>query len=336
MMGATAMKRFRMWIMMAILAVTGQTGFAQEWTPVTQDLLKEAKPGYGGLCGVVVDRATGEVIVNVSDRGLYRSTDQGKTWAPLGKPFKGRTEWPGCLMLDPTGGKKLISALVYGAPILVSTDRGETATFLDKKSAHVDWFAADWAGGQFYLTLKHESGDLLLVSRDGGKSFDEVGKGYGPAWIFDDKTAVVAQAKSKTNPAPKLLRTTDAAKTFEPVGDYHAKALPQWYDGALYWLVDGALLRTKDQGKTWEKRGAIKDGRMGPIFGKSADHVLVLTGAGVVESRDGGATWGKAIAPPREMKGVSTLSWLAYDASHDTIYVMKMTSELYRLSRSSK
>src|SRR4051794_34626335 len=91
---------------------------AAEWQPVARDLLAREKPGFGGLCGLLVDRQTGAVYVNLSDRGLYRSTDQGQNWEQLGKPFRGRTEWPGCLLLDPTGqSKRLLIALVYGAPL---------------------------------------------------------------------------------------------------------------------------------------------------------------------------------------------------------------------------
>lgn len=310
---------------------------AQDWRPVTTDLIAREKPGYGGLCGVTVDHATGEVFVNLSDRGIYRSADQGKSWTRLGTTaLKGRTEWPGCLMLDPVGKTKtMVVALVYGAPISVSPDRGETWRSMHPKSSHVDWFAADWSDPNlgFVLTLKHESGDLLLVSRDGGKSFDEVGKGYGPAWIFDGKTAVVAQAKSKTTPMPQILRTTDGAKTFEPVAPYYAKALPRWRKDTLYWVVDGALITTQDQGKTWKKVSALKDGRFGPIFGKDDRHLFVLTGGGIVESTDGGATWSKAIAAPKELKGIGALTWMEYDPRNDVLYVMKMTSELYKLER---
>ncbi len=67
------------------------------------------------------DHATGEVFVNLSDKGLYRSADQGKTWEKQGPVVKGRTEWPGCLLLDPTGkSKRMLMALVYGAPVSVS------------------------------------------------------------------------------------------------------------------------------------------------------------------------------------------------------------------------
>jgi len=321
----------------ALVLCLGATTLAgAQWQPMTVELIQQEKPGYGKLCGVVVDHKTGDVYIDLSDKGLYRSTDQGKSWQRLGKQtIKGRTEWPGCLMLDPLGGKTLVVAFVYGAPIGVSGDRGETWRFMDKKSSHVDWCAVDWSDPEmkFVLTLKHESGDLLLVSRDGGKSFAEVGKGYGPAWIFDSKTAVVAEARSKANPKPGLLRTVDAGLSFIRCADYSTKALPRWHDGTLYWLVDGALIASADKGKNWTKLGDMKDGRFGPVFGKSASHLFVLTGAGVVESTDGGKSWSKAIAPPKELKGISALTWLEYDPIHDNLYLMKMGSELYKLAR---
>jgi hypothetical protein len=326
---------FRWLLSLVPIALVLNPAAAQEWQPVTEELIATEKPGSFNLCGVAVDHATGDLYVNLSDKGLYRSKDAGKSWQRLGMPFKGRTEWPGCLMLDPRGGKRLVIALVYGSPILVSPDLGETWKALDKKSSHVDWCAVDWSDEDptFILTLKHESGDLLLVSRDGGKQFDEVGKGYGPAWVFDAKTAVVAQAKSKDQPKPGLLRTTDAARTFERCGDYSTKALPRWYKDTLYWVVEGALISTKDQGKSWQKVGDLKDGRFGPIFGKSADHLFVLTGTGIVESTDGGKSWSKALPVPKGMKGINPLSWMEYDPTRDLLYVMRMDSQLYRLER---
>jgi hypothetical protein len=118
---------------------------AAQWQTTTEELLRAQKPGFGGLCGVVVDHQTGDVIVNVSDRGFFRSTDQGKSWKRLGPELKGRTEWPGCLQIDPTGKSKTIaSALVYGAPLVVSVGGDGTWETLDRKSSHVDWFALDW------------------------------------------------------------------------------------------------------------------------------------------------------------------------------------------------
>jgi hypothetical protein len=307
---------------------------AAEWEPVATDLLKAEKTGFGGLCGVAVDHETGDVLVDLSDRGLFRSADRGKTWARHGPVVKGRTEWPGCLLFDPTGkSKRLLMALVYGAPVGVSSDAGATWTQLDPKAQHVDWAVMDWSEMTFILALKHEADGLLLASRDGGKSFAEVGKGYGPAWVFDGTTAVVAEAKSKDRPTPRLMRTTDAGKTWDAVGEHTATALPKWRGETLYWLADGALLSTADRGRTWKRISDVRDGQYGPVFGKDDRHLFVLTRTGILESTDGGATWGKPVPLPKELKGSSPLTWLDYDPKADMLYVMRMGSDLYRLVR---
>jgi hypothetical protein len=265
------------------------------------NLIKAEKAGFGGLCGIVVDPETGTVWINLSDRGFYRSDDQARTFRRVSDDQpRGRTESPGCLLLDPTGkSKRLVTALVYGSPLAVSADQGATWQYLSTQASHIDWCAVDWSdpGLKFILALKHESGGLLLMSRDGGKTFSEMGKGYGPGWVFDAQNAVVAEAKSRARPRPDLMRTTDGGKTWQPcggayspVGTGSAQALPRWHDGRLYWLVEGTLIASEDRGATWNKVADMKDGRYGPVFGKDARHLFVLTGAGVVESRDGGAT----------------------------------------------
>jgi photosystem II stability/assembly factor-like uncharacterized protein len=309
---------------------------AADWEATTTELLRTEKTGFGGLCGVLVDHQTGEVIVDLSDRGLYHSADQGKTWQRLGEELKGRTEWPGCLQLDPTGKtRRLAVALVYGSPVAVAAEPGAKWQVMNGKAAHVDWCALDWADAEptFVLALKHESGGLLIASRDGGKSFDEVGKGHGPAWVFDDKTAVVAEIKTKDRPRPGLLRTTDGGRTFKPCGAYSTQALPKWRDGTLYWLVDGALLTTGDKGETWKEVGHVQDGRYGPIFGKDAGQMFVLTKDGIAETHDGGTTWSASVPLPATVRGGGPLTWIEYDPKHDVLYAMKMGSDLFKLDR---
>jgi hypothetical protein len=332
-----------------LLSGLGLGGTAQaaatdrEWRPVVTDLLKSEKTGFGGLCGMVVDHHSGDLWVNLSDLGMFHSSDQGKNWKRVSamQP-KGRTETPGCWLVDPTENSgKMLTALVYGSAIAVSNDRAASWRYLDNRSSHIDWCAVDWTDPEwkFILALKHESGGLLLASHDGGKSFVEIGKGYGPGWVFDGQTAVVAMVKVSGRSSPGLCRTTDGGKTFQPcnaycpVGSNSAQALPKWRNGKLYWLVEGGLIASADKGATWKMVGAIKEAQYGPVFGKDARHMLALTGAGVIESTDDGATWSKALAPPREMNGTGGLTWLEYDPIHDMLYLMKMGSDLYRLGR---
>lgn len=337
------MTKFLFCVSMLLSLATVSRAAESDWQPVATELLQREKTGFGGLCGVVVDHSNGDLFVNLSDRGMFHSGDQGQTWKRVSDAQpKGRTETPGCWLLDPTGkSNRMVTALVYGSPISVSGDRAVTWKSFDGKSSHIDWCAVDWTDPEtrFVLALKHEAGGLLIASRDGGKSFVEVGKGHGTGWVFDNLTSVVAQAKSKEQPKPHLLRTTDGGRTFEacgefsPVGSNSAQALPKWRDGTLYWLVEGGLITTTDKGETWKKIGEIKEAQYGPIFGKSARHIFVLTKSGPVESTDGGTTWSSPLAPPKDMKGIGGLSWLEYDPQHDTLYLMKMGSNLYRLTR---
>lgn len=334
-------KSFCVWILLSL--VTLAQAADSDWQPVVTELLQREKTGFGGLCGVVVDHTSGDLFVNLSDRGMFLSSDQGQTWKRVSDTQpKGRTETPGCWMFDPTGkSHRMVTALVYGSPISISGDRAATWKALDNKSSHIDWCAVDWTDPElrFVLALKHEAGGLLLSSSDGGQSFTEAGKGLGTGWVFDHQTAVVAQAKSKEQPRPQLLRTTNRCQSFLPCGEFSpvgtnsAQALPKWRDGALYWLVEGGLITTTDKGESWKKIGEIKDAQYGPIFGKDARHLFVLTKAGPIESTDGGMHWSSPLAPPKDMKGIGGLSWFDYDPQHDTLYLMKMGSDLYRLAR---
>ncbi len=60
---------------------------------------------------------------------------------------------------------------------------------------------------------------------------------------------------------------------------------------------------------------------------------LVLTKSGPVGSTDGGVNWSPPLTPPKELKGIGGLNWLDYDPQYDTLYLMKMGSDLYRLQR---
>ncbi len=316
---------------------------AAEWQEIATTSITPEEPGYGGLCGIVVDAATGRVSVMLSDLGVFRSDDQGESWARATiAPLKGRTESPGCWLIDPTGKSgRMVAALVYGAPIAASDDGGASFRHLDGASEHIDWCAVDWTRPEpgFVLALKHEKDGLLIASTDGGKSFEEIGTGYISGWVFDGATAVVAKEIGGDDGGPTLQRTTDGGTTFvacgnfTPVGRASARALPVWRDSALYWLTDAGLITTGDRGATWAIVSPVAGALYGPVFGQSAEHLFVLTTQGIIESHDGGKSWADPVAIPDGLGGVVGLTWLDYDPRHDVLYLMKMGSDLYRLRR---
>jgi hypothetical protein len=79
--------------------------------------------------------------------------------------------------------------------------------------------------------------------------------------------------------------------------------------------------------------GECKEADHGRVSGKGARHVFKLTSGGIVESSDGGATWSKPIALPKELKGARGQTWIEYDPKNDILYVMKTGSDLYKLDR---
>src|SRR3989442_15159313 len=109
------MNALRLLLCAVALALFGHAARAAEpdWQPVLTDLLKSEKTGFGGLCGVVVDHHTGCIWVNLSDRGMYCSSTGAKAFKRVSDAQpKGRTESPGCLLLDPSGkSKAMVTAL---------------------------------------------------------------------------------------------------------------------------------------------------------------------------------------------------------------------------------
>src|ERR1051325_6131642 len=102
---------------------------AAEWEALTADLVRQERPGFGGVSGVVVERRTGDLFIWLSDKGMYHSADQGQTWKPLGKPSKGRTETPNCMLTNATGPlETFIIPLVYGGPTIISDRTGASWT----------------------------------------------------------------------------------------------------------------------------------------------------------------------------------------------------------------
>jgi hypothetical protein len=76
-----------------------------------------------------------------------------------------------------------------------------------------------------------------------------------------------------------------------------------------------------------------KDERHERVRGKDAKHLFEVGRLGILESTDGGNTWSKPIALPRQLKDARGDVWLEYDPKNDLLYVMKTGGDLYKLAR---
>lgn len=302
---------------------------AAEWVnisdPFTTDL---PKPGiYGPTAGVVVDRADGTVFMVVSDYGLWRSADHGKTFARVDdKIIGGRCETGWALQADPAG-KRLFCFMIYGSSAL-TTDGGKT--WAKSKVSHLDYGGVDWEDtGKRLLGLRHESGGMLTTSDDSGATWKDLEKGFLNCGVLDRSTFVATKAKEKG-----IFRSTDAGATWTEVSTNTPPAgAPVVFKGVAYWPTGKGLLTSKDKGATWSELGAPVDAMFGPMFGKDASHMVVVGKSGFQESKDGGKTWQPAAPLPAGF-GVGRVGPnYAWDHTANIFYASTMSKPTFKFER---
>lgn len=165
------MKTFSTLIAFAFLT---RAAFAGEWTNISDSVVAQVKPGtYGPTAGVVVDRTNGGVFMVVSDQGLWRSSDHGRTFERCdGKTVGGRCETGWALQADPAG-RRLACFMIYGDSA-VTADGGVTWTKL--KSSRFDFGAVDW-GGHRQTAASPSSRERWSVGHERGRGRNVDGPG---------------------------------------------------------------------------------------------------------------------------------------------------------------
>ena len=300
---------------------------AGEWVNISDPFTATVKPGYGGpTAGVVVDHASGDVFMVVSDQGLWKSSDHGKTFARVDeKAIGGRCETGWALQADPAG-QRLFCFMIYGSSAL-TPDGGKSWT--KSKTTHLDFGAVDWADtGKRLLALRHESGGLLTTSDDGGATWKDLEKGFSGLGLFDNKTFVATKAKEKG-----IFRSTDAGATWTQVSPETVAGVAVVFKGTGYWATGKGLLISKDKGATWEPLGAPVDASFGPYFGKDENHFVVVGKSGFQETKDAAKTW-QAAAPLPAGFGVGRVGPnYAWDPTANIFYASTMTKPTFKFER---
>ena len=176
--------------------------------------------------------------------------------------------------------------------------------------------------------VRHESGEVGLLSDDGGASWKALEKGFKNFGVFDFNTLVTCRGQG-------IERSTDGGATWAKVSEIVPTGrILSVYKGVGYWLTDKGLISSKDKGATWAVQGAAVAAWFGPYFGADEKHMVVFGKEGFLETKDGGATW-KVAAPPPAEKGMTDkwFSNVGWDPKANIFYISRMGKPAFKFER---
>jgi len=274
-----------------------------EWTIATGDLAG-TKSGCGTISYVVAMPGEDLLLAGVVARGVFSSTDHGKSWSQLGQGAGSAPFTPGLtqILFDPEDSKVWwLSGLRYGSPYR-SDDNGDTFVALANFPQN-DGIAVDFSDPERKTILVggHEQVQEVEYSADGGKTWKNIGAAL-PAdsgfssypYVVDASTFLVGTGGSQ------VYRTTDKGAHWAKVVDGGGGAQVLHHsDGSLYWAARDAdgLVRSVDDGETWD----VVTGP-GIVYGMKPielpDSRIAMRGPmGMLVTDDQGAHW-QQVTPP--------------------------------------
>jgi hypothetical protein len=277
------------------------TAPAAQWVNVTGNLANMASE-CGNLTMVSAEPCTNTIIAGVAAKGLWATSDGGKTWTKLGAGAGSATivNRPSSIVYDPDHQDVFWESGIYnGGGVYKTTDNGQTFKELGT-IAHNDLVSVDLSDPdrKTILVGGHEQKRKLYLSTDGGQTFQDIGMNL-PAdshfssapQILDSKNFLLG-ACGWGDGTCGVYRSYDGGGCWSRVSDLPVVARPLWAgDNTMYWttVFDGGITTSTDQGKTWSQSmgGVVSwypvelpDGR-----------VVVVANNRLVATKDKGKTW---------------------------------------------
>jgi photosystem II stability/assembly factor-like uncharacterized protein len=223
---------------------------------------------------VVFVAAQGPLWRSGGDRGLYKTTDGGKTWSHS---------------LD------------------IDEDTGVTDVWMDPRNPDVLYAAAYQRRRHVWTLINGGPGSGIYKSTDAGASWTEMTNGLPEADMGRIGLAVspanpdVVYAIVEAAEEGGFYRSTDAGVNWKKMSDYMSQS-PQYYNEIIpdpvkvdrVYSMDTWMHVTEDGGETFKKVGEKYkhvDNHALWIDPENTDYLLVGCDGGIYESFDRGATW---------------------------------------------
>jgi photosystem II stability/assembly factor-like uncharacterized protein len=297
------------------------------------------------VTALAADRTNGDVYIlphysaphTKGSQGLWKSADKGANFVRVDGGKVSGGGWNSfCIDIDPAGNRLAVFPM-YGTGAL-TLDGGKTWRPIGE---HFDYGSVDWSDpqAQTIMATHHERKPGMRVTMDGGKEWSPLEYSYRDGLgVLDGQTLIYASYNS-------LQRSTDGGKTWVKVYDRPARSRAvRVFKGTAYFLADAGLLVSKDKGATWNVQGTpLPDANawIGPYFGKSENHILVVGPTGIYESIDAGTNWKLVTALPEAYAskfGDRSRSWsngpnLGFDPDANILYICLANFPAYRYER---
>ncbi|MFC1582684.1 hypothetical protein ACFL4W_04020 [Planctomycetota bacterium] len=306
--------------------------------------------GQNLVSALAVDRTNGDIYILPhagtvhsfkGSQGMWKSTDKGVTFTQVDKTAVTGGGWNSfCIDIDLEQTGRLAVFPMYGTGAM-TLDAGKTwQKFGEVKPRGSDYGSVDWSDpkAQTVYCCAHEAEPGQHVSFDSGKTWAVLAKpGCVSIGVLASKTLLVSHNG--------LQRSTDAGKTWTGVkGTSPRSKVVRKFNGKFYFLTNGRLLVSEDEGLNWKIQGIAApdiDAWAGPYFGKDENHILQVGPKGVYETLNAGKTWALVTTLPDTYKGKfgdRSRSFrngpnFGYDHVNNIMYVAMLGVPCYRFER---
>jgi photosystem II stability/assembly factor-like uncharacterized protein len=255
--------------------------------------------------------------------GVYKSTDAGKTWKPMGLP---RSRSISRIHVHPTN-PDLVYVAAQGAPygpsedrgvyrssdggatwtkiLYVSPDAGPSDLAMDPSNPRI-LFAAFWDHRRTPWEVRSGGpGSGIHKSTDGGDTWTKLEEGLpklkGKLSVSVSANPDRIYALVEADPKGGLYRSEDGGKTFKLVNEawnirtrawYYIKVFADPKNPDVVWITNASLLKSIDGGKTFEQvRVPHGDNHHLWIHPENPDILINSNDGGANVSFNGGKTW---------------------------------------------